>query len=260
MTERRKPGLLERYRMRTSAPVTPRIHDDGDSRCLRFNDGVLQSAMQRSDPAALVLAYTRAMMGFLLFRPEPRRVLIIGLGGGSLSKFCYHALPEARITSVEIDPAVIALREEFGIPPDNERFQVVQADGSDYLQRDDVAADVILLDGYDAHGLPASLSSMNFYTRCRQVLGSAGVLAVNLWGGEPNRAVYLDRLRAVFDDRVWWCRPPESSSLIVFAVSNEPLTPHWSTLRLQARALDARLDLELASLIDDLAQRPDPGA
>ena len=259
MTGSRKPTLLERFRMRTSTPVTPRIHDDGDSRCLRFNDGVLQSAMQRSDPAALVLAYTRAMMGFLLFRPEPQQVLIIGLGGGSLSKFCHHALPDARITSVEIDPAVIALREEFGIPADSERFRVLQADGSDYLQRDDVAADVILLDGYDANGLPESLSSMDFYFHCRNVLAPDGVLAVNLWGGEPNRAVYLDRLRTVFDDRVWWCQPPDSSSLVVFATNDATPAPPWSHIQAAARTLDTRWNLGLAALVSELQTRPDPG-
>lgn len=236
--------------MRTSAPVTPRIHDDGDNRCLRFNGGVLQSAMRRSDPLSLALGYTRAMMGFLLLNPAPRHVLIVGMGGGSLSKFCHHALPEARITNVEIDPAVIALRHEFGIPPDSERFHVVQADGGEYLQRDDTTADAILLDAYDADGLPEALSSLDFYTRCRQVLGAHGVLAVNLWGGEPNREIYLDRLRAVFDDRVWWCQPPESSSLVVIATTGA--APDGQALRTRALQLDAVHALGLAYLIDDL--------
>jgi spermidine synthase len=70
------------------------------------------------------------MMAFLLFNPRPRRILILGLGGGSLAKFCYRHLPSATITAVEIDPHVMALREEFRVPADDERFRVLQGDGT----------------------------------------------------------------------------------------------------------------------------------
>ena len=64
----------------------------------------------------MYVSYTRAMMAFLLFNPEPRHVLMIGLGGGSLAKYCHRKLPATRITVLELDHDVIALRAKFGIP------------------------------------------------------------------------------------------------------------------------------------------------
>src|SRR5690242_4405150 len=70
-------------------------------RCLYFSLSFVQSAMRIKDPDALDLAYTQKMMAFLLFNPRPRSLLLLGLGGGSLAKFCYSRLPAARITAVE---------------------------------------------------------------------------------------------------------------------------------------------------------------
>ena len=77
-------------------------------RSLHLGSATVQSAMRISDPLELVLSYTRAMMGFLLFVPEPASVAMIGLGGGSLPKFVRHHMPTTRLTVVESNPRVIA--------------------------------------------------------------------------------------------------------------------------------------------------------
>jgi spermidine synthase len=260
MTQRLRPAVRNLVRVLVDRPVTPDVHDEDGVRCLRFNSGVVQSTMRLSAPFALELSYTRAMMGFLLFNAAPRDILVVGLGGGSLPKYCYRQFPQARITTLEIDPAVIALRDDFLIPPDDERFRIVQADGGDYLARSDVQTDVILLDGYDAAGLPDGLCSESFYADCRRALQPRGVLVANLWGGEPNRALYLDRLNGVFDGRVWWSRPPDSSGLIAFATSDRHFYPQWSRLLAQAQALGARHGLDLVRVVHDMRARPDPDA
>jgi spermidine synthase len=86
--------------------------------------------MWLDEPDTLVSAYTRKMMGFLLFRKRPRGVVMIGLGGGSLVKFCHRHLPSTRMTVVEINARVIALRSHFQIPPDDSRLRVINEDGS----------------------------------------------------------------------------------------------------------------------------------
>ncbi len=258
MTQRILPALRDLVKIMVDRPVTPRVHDEDDTRSLRFNDGVVQSTMRMNDPFALDLGYTRAMMGFLLFNPAPQHILVVGLGGGSLPKYCYRELPNARITTLEINPDVIALRGQFLIPPDDERFRILQADGREYLARGDIHTDVIMLDGYDAAGLPEGLCSESFYADCRESLNAQGVLVVNLWGGEPNRALYVERLNGVFDGRVWWSKPRGSSGLIVYAVKNEHYYPQWSRLMASARALDARYRLDLVQAVGDMRARPDP--
>jgi len=236
----------------------PRVEEEGGVRSLSFGGGVVQSAMRVEEPFRLELGYTRAMMGFLLFNPEPQRVLVVGLGGGSLSKYCYWRLPEARITTLEIDPDVIALREQFLVPGDDERFHVEQVDASAYLAGDDVEADVILLDGYDADGLPRVLCDESFYSACRRVLAPEGLLVVNIWGNDQHRGAYLRRLRRVFGGRVWWGKSCDSGNLIVFALKSERYYPQWTRLLSRARELDGRLELGLAALVEDMRERRDP--
>jgi spermidine synthase len=138
----------------------PFIVDSGRRRFLHFDIDSVQSAMLLEDPNKLCLAYTRKMMAFLLFNNTPRRMLLLGLGGGSLAKFCYETLPGTTIVAVEPNPDVIALREEFLIPADDRRFRVVQSDGADYVARLRPGEDVILVDACDRVGVAPELDAV----------------------------------------------------------------------------------------------------
>lgn len=72
---------------------------------LQFDEWSTQSEMSIDDTDELVIPYTRVIMSFLLLEPSPRHVAMIGLGGGSLAKYCYRHLPGTGITAVEINPA-----------------------------------------------------------------------------------------------------------------------------------------------------------
>lgn len=238
----------------------PYVYEEEGVRRLHFDSVAVQSSMRLSDPFALDLSYTETMMGFLLFNAEPRHILIVGLGGGSLSKYCHHQFPQTRITTLEINQDVIALRDEFLIPPDSALFQIVHTDAVEYLAGSDIQADIILLDGYDACGLPDSLCAEAFYSHCWQALSAEGVLVANLWGGgDRDRGVYLDRLHGIFSGRVWWSKPRSSSNLIAFAVKNERYYPQWSRLMLKAQALGERYELDLPRVVKNMRLRPDPG-
>ncbi|MDB5973798.1 MAG: transferase spermidine synthase, partial [Nevskia sp.] len=141
------------------APLAPLVSTRGDQRTLEFIPGNVQSVMRLSRPSALLLDYTRAMMCFALFVPRPRHILMVGLGGGSLAKFCYRHFPQARITVVELRADVIALREQFCVPPDDGRFQVVHGDAAAYLAGAPDSVDVLVVDGFDESGLPPALGS-----------------------------------------------------------------------------------------------------
>jgi spermidine synthase len=252
MTKRLFPSLSEFVQSLTDSHGKPCVQDDGDVRCLQFGGGVVQSSMRISEPYELDLSYTRTMMGFVLFDAEPRDILIVGLGGGSLSKYCYKIFPQSRITTLEINPGVIALRDRFQVPRDDERFQVVHVDACEYMARCDAQADVILLDGYDANGLPACLCTESFYADCWRALSTKGVLVANLWGSEGDRGRYLKRLCGVFDGRAWRSKPRDCSNLIVFAVRNERYFPRWSRLMSNARRLEERYRLELPRIVEDM--------
>ncbi|HEX7813156.1 MAG TPA: hypothetical protein VF460_14720 [Burkholderiales bacterium] len=114
--------------------VSVEVSEKDGIRSLHLGSDTVQSSMKLADPAELVLSYTRAMMAFLLFEPQPRRILMIGLGGGSLAKFIYHRMPSAEVVAVECEPAVLfAARQYFHVPENGERFRAELAEGSAWV-------------------------------------------------------------------------------------------------------------------------------
>ena len=89
-------------------------------RTLHIGSDTVQSSMRLSKPNDLEVSYTRSMMGFLLFNPQPRSVLMIGLGGGSIAKFIYHRFPEARAVAVEVNQQVVDVARQYFFVPPNE--------------------------------------------------------------------------------------------------------------------------------------------
>lgn len=223
--------------------VKPFIYETTSSKNLHFCISEVQSCMRISDPDALALEYTRTMMGFLLFRPDPRSVAMIGLGGGSLAKFCYRHLGRTRIQVAEINPHVIALRDEFHIPPDDARFIVFQADGAEFVHREPARFDALLVDGYLLEGLPAQLRSQAFYEGCYAALRPDGIMVVNLQYGDPENEEHLAHIRRSFHDEVLVVEDGEESHDIVFACKGDALASY----RLGAIRKPAELDPFAAS-------------
>jgi spermidine synthase len=199
--------------------------------------------MRHDDPDALCLAYTRKMMAFLVFNAAPRRILLLGLGGGSLAKFCYRHLPAATITVLEIDPNVLALREEFRVPPDDARFQVVQGDGVGYVARRTPREDVILVDACDRRGLSPALSAPDLYSNLRRRLAVDGVLVMNICGDSLEVESHVARIRGVFGERVVTLPAREDGNLIVLAFRAEQRAWDGAELDRHARKLEERFGL-----------------
>ena len=198
----------------------PFVFDEGNLRFMYFDGKSVQSAMKLTAPDELICGYTSAMMAFLLANPAPRHILMIGLGGGSLVKFCYRYLPGCRITVLEIDANVIALREQFMLPADDARLKIIHCNGVDYLARNKLQADVVLLDGFDGAGLVTELNTAAFYADCKAALTPEGILVANIWGKRKVLVPLLSELRTQFQQNVWWCRSLDSYNLIVFSFKN----------------------------------------
>ncbi len=214
---------------------------------IRETDGILalhldklsiQSEMRLDAPDELVLGYTRTMMCFMLFLPEPGRIAMIGLGGGSLAKYCYRYLPQSEILVLEINAGVIALRNEFAIPPDDARFQVRLADGADYVADDSETVDVLFVDGFDATGQVPQLGTPAFYDACFAKLNDNGVLAVNLWFGYPNYDKYVARISKSFAGQIVVVDAAgDKANKIILAVKGGNFPPSQTSVRLRADTL-----------------------
>jgi spermidine synthase len=208
----------------------PFIVDSGVWRFLHFNFDSVQSAMYLSAPAWLSLAYTRKMMAFLLFNRLPERILLLGLGGGSLVKFCHRHLPGAALTAVEVNHNVIALREEFRIPPDDNRFRVICADGAGYVARLRLLKDVILADACDARGVAPELDAIEFYQDAYRGLRPGGIFVTNMCGDMSNCAAHITKIHNVFGDDLMMLQVPPDGNLIVFAFKDGHPNFDWDQL------------------------------
>ncbi|MFI5343077.1 MAG: hypothetical protein ACHQUC_02530 [Chlamydiales bacterium] len=232
----------------SAAKDSPYIFEDDQIKSLHFDALAIQSSMRKDQPFDLQLSYTQTMMGFLLLRSIPRSILIVGLGGGSLSKYCYHHFPDCRITTVEIHEKVISLRNEFSIPPDDERFNIVHADGAKYVAAHRNSVDVILLDGYNARGLPRRLCSQRFYDQCFQALRINGVLVANLLKSDLRRRTYIDRLRRTFGNRVLKTRAENDDNYIGYAFKGEKM-PSGEELSIRAVELQKNYTIDFILMV-----------
>jgi spermidine synthase len=169
---------------------------------LHFDCLATQSEMRCDAPEELVVPYTQTMMGFLLFNPRPEKIVMIGLGGGSIPKYCYAKIPEASVLTVEIDPDVITLRDLFCVPRDDERFQVLCADGADFVRNASDCVDVLLVDGFDMNGQSSQLCTQAFYDDCYRSLVPDGIVVVNFAVEDPYLARSLPRIRHRFENIV----------------------------------------------------------
>ncbi|MFC5547728.1 fused MFS/spermidine synthase [Massilia aerilata] len=196
----------------------PLVRTEGDRRTLEFAPGDIQSAMRLSRPHRLVLAYTRAMMCFGLLVPRPAHILLVGLGGGSMAKFCHRHFPDARITVLELRADVIALRDAFLVPPDDARFRVVHAEAAAWmLGAAPNSFDVIVVDGFDESGLPPALSSRFFYGVCRRLLLPGGVLVANVFSYDKRRGEVIAALDDAFDAQTCQLDKVAGNNHILFA-------------------------------------------
>lgn len=230
----------------------PFVVDNGERRWLYFNVRLMQSEMRLGTPYSLELLYTQAMMGCLLFNPRPRRLFLIGFGGGSLVKFIHRQLPGASLTAVDLDPNVLAWRDAFYVPADDARLQTLQGDGAVCLEAAEKGIDVILLDAFDKEGFAPGLSDQAFIEMAYRKLSGNGQLVINLAGERESYAGLIGRVMDVFDDQVILLSIPEDGNHILFAFRDAYFEPRWRWLHNHAKELRAHHHLDFPALTQKL--------
>lgn len=168
------------------------VTDEGDVRYLRLDD-YWQSGLAPTDPRRTVFAYTDYLHLPLLLRPDARRVLMIGLGGGVVPRRYREDYPQIAVDVAELDPRVIeASRAHFGLPLDD-RLRAFALDGRQFVRRAASPYDVIVVDAYLKDTLPFHLATREFYALVRSRLTKGGVMAVNVIGAYEGRRSRLFR-------------------------------------------------------------------
>jgi spermidine synthase len=162
------------------------VTQQGTERCMTFSvrsrGSNRQSCIRTDRPDELVLDYTRLMMAGLIVQPAPRRILVVGLGGGILPRTLAKLLPEATIDSVEIDEAVVAVARKWFLYAPGERSTVAVQDGRVYVKRALRAGtkyDLVFLDAYDHEYIPEHMLTREFLQEVRGLLAPGGAVVAN---------------------------------------------------------------------------------
>lgn len=178
--------------------------DPGGLRTLRFAPGgARQSVVRLGDPEHLELPYARVAMAGLALAEAPRRMLVVGLGGGSMPSFLRNRYPEAVIDVAEIDPDVADVaRSYFGYREDA-RMKVHVGDGRRFIEEwRGPGYDLIFLDAFGAYSVPPRLATQEFLQFARRALAPGGLVVGNVWN-RPANPLYdsmLRTYRAVFGE------------------------------------------------------------
>jgi len=181
------------------APVT--LSEQDGVRYLHFGTEWIQGAMRIRKPDWPELEYAQQMMAWMLFIDDPHAIVQLGLGAAALTKFCYRQFPQAQVTAVELNPAVISIcNAMFKLPPEDERLRVLEMDAMDFVLDDahHDAIDVLQCDLYDATARGPVLDTPEFYQACNACLTDRGVMTVNLFGDHPSFNKNIKAMRFAF--------------------------------------------------------------
>ncbi|MES2586110.1 MAG: transferase [Pseudomonadota bacterium] len=251
-----KQGLSKLKEKFDGTQGEPYIVESNKFKALYFDSESTQSLMDIQAPIRLVVSYTETMMGFLLFQDEPKKIAMIGLGGGSLAKYCHHYLPGVSIVVLENNPKVIALKDKFHVPENSAHFQVLEADGAAYFRDTEEKFDVLLVDGYTKLGQAAQLCSEDFYSSCLLCLKPDGVLVINFSGAAGLNQVYQERIDRVFDYPSVLVVEDDRMNQILFVSNGPSLNMPAEDLLRRSSTLSKAHEIHLARTTQNfLAQR-----
>ncbi len=185
-----------------------RVEDTGGIRTLWFNNAP-QTTMSLSDPTRGALEYTEYFHSAHAFKPGIKKVLVLGLGGGSTPKAFLTRYPEVNVTTVEIDQAVVNVAKNYFYLAESSRHQIIVDDARRFLARSKATYDAIFIDAYlaDYYGayVPFHLATKEFFQIVRTRLSPGGVVAYNVigqingWNSASLNAIYKT-MASVFGD------------------------------------------------------------
>ncbi len=194
--------------------------------CMQFSvreDQRNQSCKDRRNPKRLVFEYAKLVFSGFLLNPEPKNILVVGLGGGTLPLAFRELLPNARIDVVEIDPAVASVAREYFDYEETEPGQLYVQDARIFGKRAvrrDVRYDMILLDAFNGDYIPEHLMTREYLLETRELLAPEGVLLANTFSISKLYHHESTTYESVFG-KLLTVQSPQSANRVIIAKNGE---------------------------------------
>ena len=240
---------------RTHSLPEVNFSDEGPLRHLHLGTEWIQGSMLMDAPTVLFHEYIQRMMSWLLFvEPDSvpkRQAMQLGLGAGSLTKFCHKEL-RMKTVAIELNPQVLAAcRGWFKLPADNTRMQVVLNDAAQEIENPKWwgTVDALQVDLYDHEAAAPVLDSLPFYNHCHRLLTPEGCMTVNLFGRASSFTRSVEKISAAFGkDAVWAFKPTREGNTVVLA-QRTPNRPTREVLDARAEIIQANWGLPAAKWV-----------
>jgi len=240
----------------------PTISEGGGIRYRHFGTEWVQGAMWVTKPAHLVLEYTAQMMAWLLFLEPPRQhsIGLLGLGAGSLARFCLkHTKSQLRV--VEWNPLVTSACElYFKLPrPDRMRIEHLDAGAwvADVNHRE--SCSILMVDLYDGEAAGPVRDSLEFYQNCHRVLNDVGIMSINLFGAHASFEKNIKRISQAFDGRLLSLPQIDAGNQVVLAFKGPPLEVAIESLLSRAEIVESQYGLPAKRWVRSMSGRMTDG-
>ena len=200
--------------------------DDQGYRVLRFErHGARQTIAKPGDPTFLGFAYTKVAFSGLALAQDVRRIMIVGLGGGTMPMFLRHYYPYAAIDVVDIDPDVVSVAKQFFGFREDGNLHAHVGDGRKFVESVREPYDVVFLDAFGTRNVPPHLTTVEFLRAVKRSVKPTGVVIGNIWGRASN-PLYDSMVRTyqeVFDDLYIVDVPGTTNKILLALTRKQPL-------------------------------------
>ncbi len=226
------------------------VREDDKQRWLHLGSDFIQSAMNLMAPQALTLYYLQFMLASLLFNPAPKRVWVLGLGGGSLIRFFQHYLPETQVDVVELNPHVIDVAKRYFLLEETANVHIHCMDAVEFVREKKTVVDMIFVDIATKTGLPKPLYLNAFYRNCLKALKKKGVFAFNMLSHSDRELQKLiKRLRDIFTYRHLCLDVPGYENIISFCFKDIPELLSLEGLKERAFLLEENYPIQFSQFL-----------
>lgn len=228
-----------------------RVVDQQGVRTLSF-DGSMETRMSLANPLQGHFEYIEHFHMPWIWNREIKKVLMIGLGGGSIQRSFQHYYPDVKVQTVELDPIVVEVAKNYFFVEESPALKIEVGDGRMFLRRTEEKYDLIILDAYTSNRygsfIPHQLATKEFFELAKERLTENGVLAYNVmgrlqgWRADLLGAVYKT-MKTVYP-QVYLFPSQSSQNVVLIATrSEEFFTPLMVRQRAEVLARTGRVRL-----------------
>lgn len=235
-----------------------RIEQDGVELHLKFDSDIeaIQSAINTEHPQNLVMENLRYLMGILMFIPAPEKILLLGVGGGSLIHFLQHYLPQSHITGVEYNSQLLDIAHtHLKLPPASDRLSYILDDAKNVIDQCSVTYDLIVVDIFEGGLTPPWLLEQPFNAQLKTCLSQQGAVAYNLLvNNEKTFSRFYNLLRKIYHQQTLCMETEDYENLLIyglnFSTEEKTMTQHLDHCMLLAEDFDLPFSQILSVIYD----------